>query len=362
MKKIAFLINSLGMGGAEKVLLTYVNSLVSEYGYSVSVITNENSEECYICQEIKKHATYYYLVDNSSERFYFFKKIHRSIKRKHKLRYLLSDCDVVIDFLDADFHKYLRGINKRKITWLHSSFFNLETRKSRIRAKCNDYDDIIMICHDMFAELDDFDILWKKKVSVIYNPFDFHAIEMASSDSSGLTIIENEYLSYDFILSVSRLDEQTKDILGLIKAYSIAKKNGLSKKLFIIGDGVDRVNLEKEVAILKLDGDILFLGQQSNPYIWMRHASSFVLSSKGEGFALVLVEALLLTGSVISTDCPVGPSEILDKGKLGALFPIGDYNELARLLNSPPSRIETVDLAKYSKESVLSKLIAILER
>ncbi|MGL5099828.1 MAG: glycosyltransferase, partial [Fusobacteriaceae bacterium] len=62
------------------------------------------------------------------------------------------------------------------------------------------------------------------------------------------------------------------------------------------------------------------------------------LSSKDEGFGLVIVEALYLNGNVISSDCYIGPSEILQRGMLGELFDVGNKNNLSNLLCQPPTR------------------------
>ncbi|MDM5115194.1 glycosyltransferase [Aeromonas salmonicida] len=363
MKKIAFLIERLHVGGAEKVLLEYIKLLSSTSRYSLLVITSKDNKDAFLCQEIMKYAQYAFLIEDDEGRHSnFITKIRRSLNRKAKLKFLLTDCDVIVDFLDADFHKYIKNFKNKKITWLHSSFINLEKRKRSIRAKCDGYEDIVLICQDMRAEVEPLNVPWWNRTSVIYNPFDFSLMESEALNYSKLTSREKGFLSCEYILSVSRLDEKTKDISGLIKAFSIARENGLNKKLFIIGDGEDRRWLEELSNNLGLRKEIVFLGQQSNPYVWMKHASSFVLSSKGEGFGLVLVEALFLTGSVISTDCPVGPSEILERGSLGALYQMGDCEGLAKLLCNPPPKLENVDLKKYSKERLLHDIISLLEK
>ncbi|MFQ2094421.1 glycosyltransferase [Aeromonas taiwanensis] len=363
MKKVAFLIERLHMGGAEKVLLEYIKLLSSSGKYSLLVITSKNNQEEFLCQEIMRYAQYAYLLeDEVVNKASFINRIKRSLNRKAKLKSLLAGYDVIVDFIDADFHKYIKKFKNKKITLLHSSFINLEKRKRGIRERCDSYDNIIFICHDMRDEVVPLNVSWWNRTSVIYNPFDFVKIESESLNYSALTSKEKELLSCDYILSVSRLDEKTKDISGLINAFSIARDNGLNKKLFIVGDGEDRYLLEELARKFGLINEVVFLGQQSNPYVWMRHASSFVLSSKGEGFGLVLVEALFLTGSVISTDCPVGPSEILGRGSNGALYPMGDYAQLAKLLCNPPPKIENIDLTKYSREKLLRDIVSVLDK
>ena len=75
--------------------------------------------------------------------------------------------------------------------------------------------------------------------------------------------------------------------------------------------------------------DVDFAGFQPNPYAFMQHASLFAFASKWEGLGFVLVEALAVGTPVVSTDCPSGPSEILQNGKYGALVPIGGVERLA---------------------------------
>ena len=60
----------------------------------------------------------------------------------------------------------------------------------------------------------------------------------------------------------------------------------------------------------------------------MSKASLFVLSSKYEGLPNVLIEAQKYNLPIISSNCPSGPSEILINGKLGGLYPVGDYKKL----------------------------------
>ncbi|MGL5101982.1 MAG: glycosyltransferase [Plesiomonas sp.] len=361
MKKLVFFINSLGIGGAEKVLLAYVRSLVTEYGYQVTVVTNENSENCYLCDEVKRYANYYYLERPRKFNIPVFSKMFHSLMKAFLFLNVIRKNDVLIDFLDGDFYKKIRFFNKRRITWLHSSFINLNERKRNMECRCKCYDDIIMICNDMRDEIIKLNPDWIDNVSVIYNPFDFKFIHNKSLDESDVLENERTIISSDFILTVCRLDEQTKDVTGLLKAYALALSNGLKYKLVIIGDGVDKSILEKKAQELNISDKVFFLGLKSNPYIWMRHAKSFVLSSKGEGFGLVLVEALYLTGSVISTDCPVGPSEILERGNLGGLYPLGDYHKLSQLLLSPPEKIKNIDLLKYSKENSVKSLVSLIE-
>ena len=141
------------------------------------------------------------------------------------------------------------------------------------------------------------------------------------------------------ILGAGRLSRQ-KDFPTLIRAFAKLRAERPAK-LVIIGEGNDRVDLEKLVAALGLGEDVSLPGFKPNPFAFMKAADLFVMSSVHEGFGNVLVEALAAGCPVVSTDCPAGPAEILDNGRFGRLVPVGDSDALAvamgATLDAPPS-------------------------
>ena len=94
--------------------------------------------------------------------------------------------------------------------------------------------------------------------------------------------------------------------------------------LDIVGDGPLRYELEKLSERLNLQNHINFHGHQNNVNYFYEKADIFVLSSIYEGFGNVLVEALNYGLKIISTDCPNGPSEILNNSEYGLLIPSND--------------------------------------
>jgi glycosyltransferase involved in cell wall biosynthesis len=130
------------------------------------------------------------------------------------------------------------------------------------------------------------------------------------------------------VLSVSRLSPE-KDIPTLLDAFARLHQARPHSRLLLAGDGPDRARLQALVAQHGLQAVVQLPGRVAQPMAWMARADVFVLASQYEGFGNVLVEALASGVPVVSTDCPVGPREILQDGRYGRLVPVGDVAALA---------------------------------
>ena len=100
-------------------------------------------------------------------------------------------------------------------------------------------------------------------------------------------------------------------------------------RLMILGRGGARESLLALAAELGVAEDFALPGFVPQPYAWMAHASLFAFTSRWEGLGFVLVEALAVGTPVVSTDCPSGPSEVLEGGRFGPLVPVDDHQALA---------------------------------
>lgn len=114
-----------------------------------------------------------------------------------------------------------------------------------------------------------------------------------------------------YIVNVARLVPQKGHDL-LLQAYA---KSTQKLPLVIIGSGRLESSLKQQAKDLGIEQNVFFVGNQSNPYVWMKHASLFVLSSQFEGLGIVLFEALTCDTPIISVTCPGGVSDIF-KGEL----------------------------------------------
>lgn len=185
-------------------------------------------------------------------------------------------------------------------------------------------DAIVAVCKALADDLSTYARLPRKSIGVIYNPaFD----EDAFSQPPQGTHPWLDEKSIPVIISAGRLVRQ-KDYATLIKAFAILRKERAAR-LIILGEGPKREELEALIDLLGVRDDVALPGFRSNISEFLMKADVFALTSIWEGFGNVLVQALAARNSIVSTDCPNGPGEILADGEFGTLTPVEDPEAFA---------------------------------
>jgi len=157
-----------------------------------------------------------------------------------------------------------------------------------------------------------------------------------------------------------------KDFPTLLQALAHVRRRAPAR-LLVIGEGPERDALLALRARLGLDEAVEFPGFYEDPLPLFARAAALVVSSQFEGFGLTLVEALACGTPVVSTDCPTGPAEILERGAYGRLAPVGDADALARALletlNATPDRERLRQRAQdYTLAAVVERYLALFDR
>lgn len=347
-------------GGVEVVTTRYIKKLLKE-GHTVDLYVdynmgNQNVRE----KEIDKRVNIKYLKPEIvSKLIYKFRTLGKKYRIFNIPLYILIvltdyivwkgqvECiekkkyDVTITFFQF-LPGYITKINgPNHLIFLHgsvSTFFSGIRKffKDSFFNKLKKFDYICTVSSDMGKELVKMEPSLKDKQVTVYNPIDFDEIKQKANDYNQINEYEKKLLKEKYICSVGRLDESQKDFTTLIKAYSQLKKdNVIEEKLYLIGDGPDKDALKYLVDELDMEKDILFLGKKGNPYIWMKNAKIFILSTKYEGFPTVLMEAMILNVPIISSDCPTGPREILGiNNEYGILVEVSNIEQLKNAIYS----------------------------
>jgi glycosyltransferase involved in cell wall biosynthesis len=154
-----------------------------------------------------------------------------------------------------------------------------------------------------------------RKLVLVSNPINIQTIRQQADEPMG----EFSFLEHKgFIVSAGRLHE-SKGFDQLIKVFSKSKLKG-TYKLVILGEGPQKLQLQKLIEHEGLGEDVYLLGYQENPYKFFSRARYFVLNSKHESFGNVLVETLACDVPVLSNDCDFGPRHIITQDYNGVLF------------------------------------------
>jgi glycosyltransferase involved in cell wall biosynthesis len=203
---------------------------------------------------------------------------------------------------------------------------------------------IVTVSEGVRTDLLDLVDLDPASVSVIYNPIAVDDIRAQAQES-----LDHEWFhddSIDVVLSAGRHAPQ-KGFDTLLRA--VALLNDERTRMVLLGRGPETESLRSLADDLGISARVDFTGFVDNPFKYMANADVFVLSSWYEGFGNVLIEAMATGCPIVSTDCPSGPSEILDGGTYGHLVPVRDPERLATaiddVLTDPPERTPLVTRA-----------------
>ena len=324
-KKILFIIESLAGGGAEKVLSVIVKYFDYEkYEVTVCPIVDEGI----YCEEVRRQVTHYKPI--ISYKGSSLGRLWNRIKYKLVYSYLPLSWvynlfipqgnDIEIAFCEGYVTKLLAHANSqtKKIAWIHT-----DLKDNSWPIKLGIYKDIDeerktysvfnkIVCVSQSARQSFCNLYGlENKTIVIYNLIDVSDIR------SKIIEKRRENDGKPRLISVGRLVPQ-KGYGRLLKVIKRLHDNGYSIHLLILGEGDERITLEKYVESHDMQSYVSLTGFSTNPYTEMSESDLFVSSSRAEGFSLVIAEAMVLGIPVISTYCS-GPNELLQEGKYGML-------------------------------------------
>ena len=166
--------------------------------------------------------------------------------------------------------------------------------------------------------------------------------------------IDPKYNNKKIIVSIGRLTKQ-KNFSLLLNCFASIKKKHNKYHLLILGSGEQESILKKIIQDLGISNSVDLLGFKENPYKYLNKAECFILSSLWEDPGFVLLEAAYLNIPIIASNCPNGPSEILQNGLGGFLFKNNNKNELVeafeRFYQSSKTdlKIKKIRAKQYSK-------------
>jgi len=195
-----------------------------------------------------------------------------------------------------------------------------------------------------------------------------NGVDLSQIDAKAEAPVDQPWLQGDgtpVLLAVGRLVAK-KDYPTLLEAFAIVRRT-CPARLIILGDGSEHDRLQVLARKLDVEAFVSMPGFRANPFAYLARASLYVLSSVYEGMPSSLIEALACGCPAVSTDCPSGPSEILDNGRYGALVPVSDPRALAEAVIESlrrPRQSEQLRAraAHFSAEACVERYLQVLTR
>ena len=318
-KKIIIFMPSIEGGGVEKNFFIISNYLSKKFD-NISIITISKIHKNKLDKKIKLISVDPEIFDKFGRRLKFFISIYylfkEIFKNKHATVFCFQGIFYCTVFCKLFSTKIIIRSNSSPSGWSKNII------KNYLYKLVYGWADIIIVNSLEFKK----EFLKKFNLNsvCIYNPLNKNEILKNSKKNVKISFFTSE--SYK-IISVARFAEQ-KDHECLVKAIKLLKDK-YKIKLLLLGSGPTRTKIEKLIEDLRLKNYIQIIAFKKNPYPFIKKSDLFILSSKYEGLPNSLLEAIVLNKPVISSNCPTGPNEILDKGKGGLLFAVGDHKSLA---------------------------------
>lgn len=224
----------------------------------------------------------------------------------------------------------------------------------------NNFHQIIAQSDDMKNDLIENFRISENKIVKINNPVDFDLINRLKIESVNVGF----NMSYKNIVAIGNLSPR-KGFDLLLNVMNELK--GENIHLTILGDGAFKDELAQQKDELGLN-NVTLKGKVSNPFVYLKNADLFVLSSRYEGFPNVLLEAGACGTYSLTNNCPGGINEIVQEGINAEIFPIenskGFAEKMKEILNQSHDKEKIVKsiYSRFSKEIIISKYESIFDK
>lgn len=318
---IAFFIDDLRTGGAQKMVVQLANGLSSR-GYNVDIVLRKKSGA--FIDDVTEDAEIIDLSTSLIESPWYLRKY---IVNKNP-KYIYTT--LKLDNLVAISASMIARNNVKNILCIPNLPSNAEYNS--IKSKPIPYLEKILYRYPEYkiavsrtSKKDAESYFGINVTKHIYVPLDLEEIETKAKKT-----IEEPWLSTNedivTLVAAGRLSK-AKDYKTLLKSLSNIRRKH-SARLIILGDGPEESALKQTAEDLNIREYVKFPGFVKNPYPYMKSADGFVHSSITDAGSYVLLEAMAC-GTPVASTASGGPKEVLDNGKYGPLAPPEDAKALA---------------------------------
>lgn len=352
MKKALFVINTLGMGGAEQALINLFKQLEGIYDCSLYVMLGQG-------ELIHRVPSFVHLLNPSFDdhsvlskegRIAIAKKIllsccrHGALfkdfpylcknafamaKKKEGIQidkllwrfisdsapYFTDEYDLAVSFIEGASAYYVAHHvkAKRKACLIHVDYEKAGYTKNLDGDTFLKFDRIFPVSEEVLSSFAHMYPQYAYKLQVFHNLIDQDEIKRKAKEGGGF---RDSFTGWR-ILTIARLTKQ-KDLDVSIAAMKYLKMDGVKAKWYVLGEGDEREHLQRLINQNGLEKDFILLGVRQNPYPYIQECDIYVHATAFEGRSIAIQEALTLSKPVIVSDCPGNREQIID-GETGVM-------------------------------------------
>ncbi|MGL1862832.1 MAG: glycosyltransferase family 4 protein [Pseudodesulfovibrio sp.] len=321
--KIALVISSLGLGGAERVA-SHLANFWTRAENEVHILTLSGGDvEPFFDLDSAVHVAPLDLMRESSS---LFDAVLNNLRRVWVLRQALAELspDVAVSFMDATNVLTLLAcvgqgtpvvVSERTDPSVHNVGFAWNALRSLA------YPRALAVVVQTQGALEGLPKAARRQAVVIPNPVVPFPLDER----------EDLFLPRPCVMGMGRLSHE-KGFDVLVDAFSLAVERYPDWTLVLLGDGPEKDNLKSQCETLGIVDKVHFAGKVGKVGEYLRQADMFVLPSRYEGFPNALCEAMACGLPVIASDCRSGPREIVEQAVNGMLVQSEQPKAMAEVL------------------------------
>lgn len=357
MRKVLFIIDSLTCGGAEKSLISLLPLLdYSKVQVDLMLVERGGVFEQYIPTDVTvvgfpRSRTLYFRVTQLC-----FSILLKVLRRRHGAEVRWWAMNKAYDKVNEEYDvaiAYQQGFPtyyvaekvqaKRKYAWVNVDLSKAGYNEQYNRQFYNVYDKVVPVSDVLCDMLKGTGYVDSAKLYTVYDILNVDLIWKMSRES-----LEGSSRHEVTIVTTGRLAPPKNHVLA-VETAAILKKKGMDFVWYFVGDGSERIRIERLIQQYALEEQVKLVGMKPNPYPYMAMADVYVQTSSFEGFGLTINEARILHKPVVSTNFPVVYNQIKDgeNGLVAEMTPESVAEKILMLINDDALRERIIDATKW---------------